>query len=189
MPGKESFEDRLRRREESRKLEGLADATARAERDEAERFCYASAPAEANRLFDLIGEFVAKANAVLRPEAVPFAFARNSPEKVRRGIAAAEVMYYQLITNAGSQELRIVVYGASPVGSLHSMLPDALRPRVPRQRSRTLHPIAVSAKDGFAIRWRGGGESFLTSEQVAESIVEDVADFYDAVVRMTAARR
>lgn len=188
MPGKESFEDRLRRREESRKLEGLAEATARAERDEAERFCYANAPAEANRLFDLIGEFVAKANAVLRPGVVPFAFARNSPEKVRRGIAAVEVMYHQPVMNAGSQDLRIVVYGASPVGSLHSMLPAALRPRVPPQKSRTLRPMAANTAGGLAIRWRGDGHGFLTSEQVAESIVEDVADFYDAVVRMTAPR-
>jgi hypothetical protein len=188
MAQKERFEERLRRQEEKRKLEGIVDATARADREAAQRYCYANAPAESNRLFDLIGEVVVRANAVLRPSDAPFAFQRQSFEKLRRGIAAAEVMYYQPVSNAGSQDLQIVVYGASAAGSLHSMLPEALKPRVPAQKTRTLHPIAVNTQDGLAIRWRGGGEAFLTSEEVAESIVASVADFYDAVVRTMPAR-
>ena len=87
----ESFEDWLPRHKEYRKLEGLAAATARTERDDAKRYCYANASTEANRLYDLNGESVAKANAILRPGDVSFALARNSPEKVRSGVVAAEV--------------------------------------------------------------------------------------------------
>jgi hypothetical protein len=188
LPPKEPFENRLQRQEEKRKLEGIVDATARADREEAQRYCYANAPAEANRLFDLIGEIVARANAVLRPGDAPFVFARQSFEKVRRGIAAAEVMYFQPVSNAGSQDLRVVIYGASAAGSLHAMLPETLRPDVPAQETRSLHPVAVNTQGGLAIRWRGGSETFSTSEEVAESIVASVADFYDAAVRMMPTR-
>jgi hypothetical protein len=186
LPKGDSFEERLRRQEEARKLDALSDATARADAADAVSYCFANAPAEAKRLVELIEGFVEKANAAVGPNAVQFQYSATAIERVRRGIAAAEVLYSQPIMNAGPQTLSIAVYGASPLGSMMGgVLPPALQPRVPKVKRRDLTPRAINKKDGtFSIRWREHGNSFLTSEEIAESIVSDVADCFDAIERM-----
>lgn len=186
VPKRESFEERLRKQEEDRKLNAITDATVRADAKASEDFCFANAPGEARRLKTLIGECVARANVAIGSTPAPFVFQENQLDTVRRGLAAAQVLYSQPIMNAGPQSLSIAVYAASPIGSI---MPAGFGPKLPPDKRRELRPTAVNTKDGFAIRWRERGRDSMTSEEVAESTVEEVASQYDAVVRMNPRRR